>query len=62
MIILVPTPSTNNNNYYNNTNIGTGVGQVGASAYHGKVDAPAYQSVEWHLWQVPAALLEKVSP
>ena len=35
-------------------NMGTGVGQVGASAYHGNVDAPAHQSLGWHLWQVPA--------
>ena len=34
--------------------MGTGVGQVGASAYHGKLDAPVHQSLGWHLWQVPA--------
>ena len=32
--------------------MGTGVGQVGASAYHGKLDTPAHQSLRWHLWQV----------
>ena len=25
-----------------------------ASAHYGNVDAPAYQSPGWHLWQVPA--------
>ena len=34
--------------------MGTGVGQGGASAYHGKLDAPAHQSLGWHPWQVPA--------
>ena len=31
-----------------------GVGQVSASAYHGRMDAPAHQSLGWHLWQVTA--------
>ena len=30
--------------------MGTGVAQVGALAYHGKLDAPAHQSLGWHLW------------
>ena len=34
--------------------MGTGVGQIGASAYHGKLDAPVHQSLGWHLWKVPA--------
>ena len=46
----------NNNNNNNNNNIGTGVGQVGASAYHGKVDAPAYQSLGWALGKCPQPL------
>ena len=29
--------------------VGTGLRQVGASTYHGKVDAPAHQSLGWHL-------------
>ena len=33
--------------------MGTGVEQVGALAYHGTMDAPAHQSLGWHLWQVP---------
>ena len=35
--------------------MGTGVGQAGASAHHGNMDAPAHQSPGWHLWQVSAA-------
>ena len=31
-----------------------GVGQAYALAYFGKLDAPAHQSLGWHLWQVPA--------
>ena len=38
----------------NNNKMGTGVGQIGALAYHGEIDAPAHQSLGWHLWQVPA--------
>lgn len=53
--------ATDNNNVDNNKKIiiiiiitkGTGVGQVGASAYHMEMDAPAEQSLGWHLWQVP---------
>ena len=31
--------------------MGTGVEQVGS--YDGNMDAPAHQSLGWHLWQVP---------
>ena len=35
--------------------MGTGVGQVGALAYHGNMNTLAHQSQGWHLWQVLAA-------
>ena len=37
----------------NNSNMGTGVGQVGSLAYHGDVDDPAHRGLGWCLWQVP---------
>ena len=33
--------------------MGTGVGQVGALAYYGNMDAPTHQNPGRHLWQVP---------
>ena len=43
--IKIERPRTsNNNNNNNNNNKGTWVGQVGASAHHGNMDAPAHQS------------------
>jgi len=39
--------NTNNNS----NNMDTGVRQVGASAYQGKMNAPTYQSLGWCFWQ-----------
>ena len=36
--------------------MGTGVGQVGASAYHGKLDAPAHQSMGGTFGKCPQPL------